>query len=101
VTYITLRVRLAFCGKDGARVGDDFKWSIYKALVEEDDETEVGDDQGDTEKKGKKKKSKIETHDVYFELPTENEKEEKTLSKQAQAVLDGKLDMDLVVCISR
>ncbi|XHF98081.1 hypothetical protein AWENTII_001651 [Aspergillus wentii] len=83
------KVRLAFCGKDGARVGDDFKWSIYKALVE-DDETEGG-----TAKK-EKTNSRIQTHDVYFELPKENETEEKTLSKQAQAVLDGKLDMDLV-----
>ncbi|KAB8275341.1 hypothetical protein BDV30DRAFT_247588 [Aspergillus minisclerotigenes] len=79
------KARFAFCGKDGARVGDDFRWSLYKALV-------AGSSDLD---------SKVElptdtlVHDLCFESP-ENTSKEKSLSKQAQDLLDSKLDMDLV-----
>ncbi|KAE8422329.1 hypothetical protein BDV36DRAFT_311443 [Aspergillus pseudocaelatus] len=71
------KARFAFCGKDGARVGDDFSWSLYKALVTE------SSDQG------------THVHDLCFESPEKSTKE-KSLSKQAQDLLDSKLDMDLV-----
>ncbi|CAI7669546.1 unnamed protein product [Penicillium pancosmium] len=77
------KARLAFCGKDGARVGDDMKWSVYQAIV-------VGD-----EKDESKTSNDIQILDVYLELPEEKEKK-KELSAAAQKVLDSDLDMDLM-----
>ncbi|KAJ5106433.1 hypothetical protein N7456_003108 [Penicillium angulare] len=75
------KARLAFCGKDGARVGDDMKWVVYETTI-------IVDTKGEAE-------GDIDFHDVYLELPEEKEKE-KELSAVAQKVLDSDLDMDLM-----
>ncbi|OGM41150.1 hypothetical protein ABOM_009856 [Aspergillus bombycis] len=79
------KARFAFCGKDGARVGDDFNWKLYEALV-----AEGSDQDSKTQLPGDTK-----VHNLCFESPEETSKE-KSLSKQAQDLLDSKLDMDLV-----
>ncbi|KAJ6095001.1 hypothetical protein N7467_002514 [Penicillium canescens] len=83
---LTKEKKLDSANKDGARVGDDMEWSVYEAIVKEDDR----------EKDGAKTSNGIRILDVYFELPEEKEKEKKELSAVAQKVLDSDLDMDLM-----
>ncbi|KAJ5471366.1 hypothetical protein N7530_008723 [Penicillium desertorum] len=82
---LTKEKKLDSANKDGARVGDDMKWSVYQAIVEGEGK----------EKDGAKTSNGIQILDVYFELPEEKEKE-KELSAVAQKVLDSDLDMDLM-----
>ncbi|OQE13086.1 hypothetical protein PENFLA_c054G07856 [Penicillium flavigenum] len=76
--------------KDGARVGDDMKWSVYEAIVKGDENIVKGD-----EKDKSKSSNGIGILDVYLELPEEKEKKTE-LSAAAQKVLDSDLDMDLM-----
>ncbi|OKO90371.1 hypothetical protein PENSUB_13504 [Penicillium subrubescens] len=74
--------------KDGARVGDDMKWSVYQAIVTGDENNVVQD--------APKTSNSIQILDVYLELPEEKETKKKELSAAAQKVLDSDLDMDLM-----
>ncbi|CAI7660774.1 unnamed protein product [Penicillium pancosmium] len=89
------KARLAFCSKDGARIGDDMSWAVYKKIVK-------GDEKDDSKEKAKDPDG-IQVHDVYLEWTEENEEEKekkknmkKELSAGAQKVLDGDLDLDLI-----
>lgn len=84
------KARLAFCSKDGASLGDTFKWGLYHALVSD---KETDEDSKDTPKSKKSELSTVNVYDVYLKVPKSNPRE---LSKQAQDLLDSKLDMDLV-----
>ncbi|KAK6526456.1 hypothetical protein TWF694_005042 [Orbilia ellipsospora] len=81
------KARLAFCTKDGARMVDSTKFGVYLRMVQ-------GSSAKETEEK---KETEDTTYNIYLEsngAPKEKKKAE--LSEQAKALLDSKLDMDLV-----
>ncbi|OOQ89179.1 hypothetical protein PEBR_10955 [Penicillium brasilianum] len=86
------KARLPFCTKDGARIGDDTKWSHYKDVIAEKPTTNTKDD---TEDKGKTSVQGTTGHDVYFELPEDETQPAKyvELSEPVKKFLEAPLDM--------
>ncbi|EPS39956.1 hypothetical protein H072_6225 [Dactylellina haptotyla CBS 200.50] len=89
------KARLAFCTKSGARMVDGTKFGVYLRQVQgpaakSDGEEPKKETKDDTD-------ADLATYDIYLEA-TEAPKEKKKneLSEQAKALLESKLDMDLV-----
>ncbi|KAF3904255.1 hypothetical protein AA313_de0202148 [Arthrobotrys entomopaga] len=81
------KARLAFCTKDGARMVDSTKFEVYLRLVQG----------SSTEETQPKTDNKDKTYNIYLEsagAPKEKKKAE--LSEHTKALLDSKLDMNLV-----
>ncbi|KAJ5037005.1 hypothetical protein NUH16_004887 [Penicillium rubens] len=96
------KARFPFCSKDGARIGDDAKWQLYKELTAgapTKQSSKNGDDEQPTEgasKEGDTPTLSITAHDVYFEL-SEEETNRKygELGANVQKLLDTPLDLEL------
>ncbi|KAJ5429226.1 hypothetical protein N7491_006242 [Penicillium cf. griseofulvum] len=86
------KARLPFCTKDGARIGDDAKWTLYKGLVAEQPKADTKDGASGNEKASTQR---ITGFDVYFELPEEETERSKyiELAEPVKKFLETPLDM--------
>ncbi|KAK6357615.1 hypothetical protein TWF718_001923 [Orbilia javanica] len=95
------KAKLAFCTKDGARVVDSTKFSVYLHLNQKSTE---GDEEtpappvtvAETPTKDEKKGLDLKTYDIYLEAPKAKRKVMTELSESTKKLLDSKLDMNLV-----
>ncbi|KAJ5802539.1 uncharacterized protein N7503_004989 [Penicillium pulvis] len=93
------KARFPFCTKDGARIGDDSKWQLYKELTPAgvpESSTKPDDDEApkDTAEQVSTPALSITAHDVYFEL-SEEETNRKygELGANVQNLLDTPLNL--------
>ncbi|OQD85065.1 hypothetical protein PENANT_c011G00632 [Penicillium antarcticum] len=91
------KARLPFCTKDGARIGDDAKWSLYEGLIAGKPKAGTKDKAKDNAEDNVGASVHENTgHDVYFELPEEETKRSKyvELSEPVKNFLQTPLDMN-------
>ncbi|KAJ5691822.1 hypothetical protein N7462_001245 [Penicillium macrosclerotiorum] len=89
-----------FCTKDGARIGDDSKWQLYKELTAGATESSGnGDDENPAEEATEKNDTpalSIAAYDVYFELDEEEtNRKYGELGANVQKLLDTPLNLEL------